>query len=103
MPRPTKLSESAIAEYLGSVPAWTLVPPSAERPSAIHREFTAANFASAIGLLNAIGVCAEVADHHPDLLLHGWNKLRVTLSTHDQGGLTELDFTLAKTIDALKF
>jgi 4a-hydroxytetrahydrobiopterin dehydratase len=42
-------------------------------------------------------------DHHPDLFVYGWNKLRITLSTHDQGGLTILDIQLAKKIDALQF
>ncbi|MCS7170175.1 MAG: 4a-hydroxytetrahydrobiopterin dehydratase, partial [Candidatus Kapabacteria bacterium] len=41
--------------------------------------------------------------HHPDLLLYGWNKLRVILSTHDRGGITELDITLAKKIEQLRF
>jgi 4a-hydroxytetrahydrobiopterin dehydratase len=53
--------------------------------------------------VSAVGVLAETADHHPDILIHGWNKVKITLSTHDQGGLTELDFALAAKIDALSF
>jgi 4a-hydroxytetrahydrobiopterin dehydratase len=42
-------------------------------------------------------------DHHPDVLLYGWNKVRVILSTHDRGGITELDIALAKKIEQLRF
>jgi len=48
-------------------------------------------------------VIAERMDHHPDILVFGWNKVRFTLSTHDQGGITILDIQLAKHIDGLKF
>jgi 4a-hydroxytetrahydrobiopterin dehydratase len=44
-------------------------------------------------------VLAEAANHHPDILLHGWNRVRLELSTHSQGGLTEADFALARQID----
>ena len=44
---------------------------------------------------------AEEANHHPDILLHGWNKVRLTLSTHSEGGLTDADFALAARIDSL--
>ncbi len=44
---------------------------------------------------------AEAANHHPDILLHGWNKVRLTLSTHSQGALTEADFSLAAAIDGV--
>jgi 4a-hydroxytetrahydrobiopterin dehydratase len=54
-------------------------------------------------VVNAIALLAETMDHHPDLFVYGWNKLRITLSTHDQGGLTILDIQLAKKIDALQF
>lgn len=69
----------------------------------IVREISTANFASAVGIINAIAILAEKADHHPDMLIYGWNKVRMTLSTHDKGGLTEKDFALAKEIDSLKF
>jgi 4a-hydroxytetrahydrobiopterin dehydratase len=95
--RPTKLPDNLIAERLPLIPEWK------RDGDTIERTFTASNFAAALGFINAVGVCAEVADHHPDILLHGWNKVRITLSTHDQGGLTELDFALAQKIDGLKF
>jgi len=97
MPRPSKLSEEAIAENVQRLQTWQ------RNGDTIEREFKAANFASALGFINAVGVLAETADHHPDILLYGWNKVRITLSTHDQGGLTELDFALAANIDGIKF
>lgn len=69
----------------------------------IVRTFPGGTFVSVVGILNSIAILAEKADHHPDLRIYGWNKLDVTLSTHDQGGLTELDFNLAREIDALRF
>lgn len=68
---------------------------------AIVRELELADFAAAIALVNRIAQAAEAANHHPDILVHGWNKLRLTLSTHSEGGLTEADFALARQIDGL--
>lgn len=97
MPRPTKLSEEDINIYLKRLPKWQ------RKGDSIERELVASSFPAIVGVLNAIAVLAETMDHHPDLLIYGWNKLRVTLSTHDQGGLTELDFQLAEKIENLNF
>jgi 4a-hydroxytetrahydrobiopterin dehydratase len=97
MSRPKKLSPAAVSTALTEHPHWKHV------SDTIEQEFKAADFASALGFINAVGVLAETADHHPDILLHGWNKVKITLSTHDQGGLTDLDFALAAKIDAVKF
>jgi len=59
------------------------------------------NFGEVIGLVNRIAAEAERADHHPDLLIHGYKRLRITLTTHAASGLTERDFALAAAIDAL--
>jgi 4a-hydroxytetrahydrobiopterin dehydratase len=59
------------------------------------------NFRRAMEFLNGVADLAEEADHHPDMFLHGWNKVRITLSTHSAGGLTMSDFTLARRIDGL--
>jgi 4a-hydroxytetrahydrobiopterin dehydratase len=67
----------------------------------IVREWKLADFAAAIERVNRIAELAEAANHHPDILVHGWNKLQLTLSTHSEGGLTEADFALAAQIDAL--
>ena len=51
--------------------------------------------------MNRVADAAEAANHHPDILVHGWNKVRLTLSTHSQGGLTESDFRMAAQFDGL--
>jgi 4a-hydroxytetrahydrobiopterin dehydratase len=68
---------------------------------AIVRDLELENFAAAIAAVNRIATAAEAANHHPDILVHGWNKLRVTLSTHSAGGLTAADFDLAAHLDGL--
>ena len=68
---------------------------------AIVRDLQLADFAEAIALVDRIAESAESANHHPDILVHGWNKLRLTLSTHSEGGLTDADFALAASIDEL--
>jgi 4a-hydroxytetrahydrobiopterin dehydratase len=69
--------------------------------SAITREWTFADFAQAIAFVNRVAVAAEAANHHPDIHVHGWNKVRLELSTHSEGGLTEADFGMAARIDLL--
>jgi 4a-hydroxytetrahydrobiopterin dehydratase len=69
--------------------------------SEIVRELQLADFAGAIELVNGVAEVAEAANHHPDILVHGWNKVRLTLSTHSEGGLTEADFSLAGEIDRI--
>lgn len=91
------LNDKEINEKLSELYNWE------RKNNEINRELVAANFAGAVGIVNAIAVLAESADHHPDLLIYGWNKVRITLSTHDKGGLTDKDFDLAKKIDELNF
>jgi 4a-hydroxytetrahydrobiopterin dehydratase len=67
----------------------------------IVRELELTDFAAAIALVNRVAEVAERANHHPDIFVHGWNKVRLVLSTHSQGGLTEADFALAEQIDRL--
>ena len=67
----------------------------------IVRELKFDDFAGAMAFVNRVAEAAEAANHHPDILVHGWNKVRLTLTNHSEGGLTEADFTLAKTIDSL--
>lgn len=67
----------------------------------IVRDLSFEDFAAAIAFVDCVAEAAESADHHPDILVHGWNKVRLTLSTHSQGGLTDADFQLAGEIDRL--
>jgi 4a-hydroxytetrahydrobiopterin dehydratase len=89
------LSDSDIERRLGDAPDWH----AAE--DAIVRDFAFADFAAAIAFVNRVAAAAEAANHHPDILVHGWNKVRLTLSTHSEGGLTDADFALAGEIDRL--
>jgi len=68
---------------------------------AIERDLTFPDFGVAIAFVDRVAEVAEAANHHPDILVHGWNKVRLTLSTHSEGGLTEADFALARRLDEL--
>lgn len=89
------LSESEIQDRLSSVPGWR------REGKAIVREFEFKDFPAAIGFVNRIAEAAEAAWHHPDIDIR-WNKVRLSLSTHDQGGLTAKDFDLAVALDLLE-
>ena len=90
------LSDEQITERLGGeLAAWQLA------DGAIVRDVKVADFAAAIALVNAVAAVAEEADHHPDILVHGWYRLRLTLSTHSAGGVTPADFALAGRLEAL--
>lgn len=68
---------------------------------AIVRDFEHDDFTAAIAFVNRVAAAAESAGHHPDILIHGFNRVRLTLSTHSAGGLTSKDFELASVIDRL--
>ena len=68
---------------------------------AIVRDLEFADFAEAIAYVNRVADLAEEANHHPDILVHGWNKVRLTLTTHSEGGLTDNDFQMSRKIDGL--
>jgi 4a-hydroxytetrahydrobiopterin dehydratase len=67
----------------------------------IVREWKFADFAAAIAFVDRVAEAAEEANHHPDILLHGWNKVRLSLTNHSAGGLTETDFVIAGRFDGL--
>lgn len=68
----------------------------------IVRDWKLEDFAAAIAWVNRVAEAAEAADHHPDILVHGWNKVRLRVTNHSAGGLTDADFALARTLDALR-
>ena len=67
----------------------------------IVRDVECKGFHSAMALANAVADAANDADHHPDILVHDYKHVRLTLSTHSAGGITENDFALAGMIDGL--
>lgn len=91
------LEHAEIEQRLSEREGWAL----GEQRDSIEREWKFADFAGAVAFVNRVAERAERANHHPDILLHGWNKVRLTLSTHSQGGLTDADFELAGEVDLL--
>lgn len=67
----------------------------------IVRDFKLTNFKAAMDFVNKVADQAEAMDHHPDILIHGWNHVRLSLMTHSEGGLTAKDFQLAGQINHL--
>lgn len=96
MSRPELLDDERIDDELEDLVNWK------KDGKEIKREIVAADFASAIGFVNSVAIISECMDHHPNIEIYGWNKVRISVSTHDAGGLTELDFKLAKKIDSIK-
>lgn len=90
-----EFAEQEIEQRLAALDGWS------RGDGEIEREIALADFSSALAFVNRVGELAERANHHPDILIHGWNKVRLTLSTHSEGGLTAADFDLAGEIDAL--
>jgi 4a-hydroxytetrahydrobiopterin dehydratase len=67
----------------------------------IVREWQLGDFAEAMAFANRVAEVAEEANHHPDIFVHGWNKVRLSLTNHSAGGLTDADFEMAGRIDQL--
>ena len=88
----TKLSDEAIAEQLAGLEGWT------RDGGEIVREVALADFVAAMGLIAQIGILAERMNHHPTLT-NTWNRVRIALSTHDVGGVSDYDFRLAREIE----
>jgi len=65
------------------------------------RDYEFKDFAEAMAFVNRVAEAAEDANHHPDILVHGWNKVRLTLTTHSEGKLTDNDRAMAERIDGL--
>jgi 4a-hydroxytetrahydrobiopterin dehydratase len=89
------LAAQEIDERLGALEDWH------RDGDEIVRDAECKDFAAAIALVNAVASVAEEANHHPDILVHGWNKVRLSVTNHSAGGLTRADFDLAATIDRL--
>ena len=94
MSRPSPLTPGEIATRLESLPGWTL------SGAALRRDFVFADFPEAFGFMTRAAFAAEKLDHHPDWS-NSWNRVTVALSTHDAGGITDLDFQLASVMQRL--
>jgi len=83
-------------KHLEQVKDWKLI------DNSIEKNFKFSNFRQAIEFINKVADVAEAENHHPDILLWGWNNVKLTLSTHAVKGLSENDFVLASKIDGIR-
>jgi 4a-hydroxytetrahydrobiopterin dehydratase len=91
-----KLTDSARKTALAKLNGWSEV----KGRDAISRKFTFKDFNEAFGFMARAALVAEKLDHHPEWF-NVYNKVEVTLATHDAGGVTERDITLAQAMDRL--
>ena len=92
--RPKKYSKKQAEAAFIHLKGWTL------KNEVLQKKITFKNFTQAFGFMTCVAIEAEKLNHHPDWK-NSYNKLTISLETHDAGGLTELDFKLAKLIDKL--
>jgi 4a-hydroxytetrahydrobiopterin dehydratase len=90
----TLLSADQIELLLAELPAWSL------ENGKLHRELRFLDFTAAFGFLVQVALVAEAMGHHPEWS-NVWNRVTIDLTTHDAGGLTELDAGLAQRIEAI--
>lgn len=91
---PIRLNQEAIKEKKATLPDWET------DGKALYRTQKFKDFVEAIAFINQLVSPAEALGHHPDISV-SYNKVSITMTTHDAGGLTELDFQLAQTISTL--
>jgi 4a-hydroxytetrahydrobiopterin dehydratase len=89
-----KLSPQAINEQLAQVDGWSL------HDGKLQRQFVFRNFVDAFGFMSQVALLAEAMDHHPEWS-NVYNRVKIELTTHDAGGITQRDFTLAQRINAV--
>ena len=89
-----KLNEAELVAALATVPTWKL------KRGEMVRSASFADFEQAIGFVNRVATLAEGANHHPDIDIR-YNQVRLSLVTHDSGGITQMDIDLAKSIEIL--
>ena len=89
-----KLTVDEVEQRKSEVPKWEV------EGESLQREFVFADFVAAFGFMTQVAIMAEALNHHPDWS-NVYRTVRIGLSTHDVGGLSELDFRLAAKIDAL--
>ena len=88
-----KLSRRRVNEGLARLGNWEL------RGRVILRRFVFDDFAYAMRFVNRVAKLAEAANHHPDITIYNYNRVKLAVTTHDEGGLTPKDFKLAAKIN----
>ena len=91
----SKLSIDEIKKRINEISGWNF------EDNQIGREFQFKDFAAALSFTNKTGSIAEGMNHHPDIFIHSWNKVKITISTHSEGGVTNKDFQLAEKINQI--
>ncbi|HUI07257.1 MAG TPA: 4a-hydroxytetrahydrobiopterin dehydratase [Verrucomicrobiae bacterium] len=92
---PAKLSEAETARRLAALRGWR------REGDAIAKEFVLAGFTEAAQFIAKIAPAADAMDHHPDVQLYRYKRVKIILTTHSAGGITQNDFDLAARIDGL--
>lgn len=92
--RPARLSDEEITDRLQRVPGWTPV------AGKLQRSFEFPDFSAAFGFMTRAALIAETLDHHPEWS-NVYNRVEIQLTTHDAGGISQLDFELALRIGGL--
>lgn len=88
-----KIGSKEAKKYLKGIKKWKLV------GNKIERNFIFKNFQQAMKFVNRVADLAEREEHHPDILVYSWNKVKLVIYTHSIGGLSENDFALAAKIN----
>ena len=89
-----RLDADEISGSLESIPEWTI------ESDKLFREFAFSRFVEAFGFMASVAIVAEKQNHHPEWF-NVYNKVRIHLTTHEAGGITENDFSLARSIDKI--
>jgi 4a-hydroxytetrahydrobiopterin dehydratase len=92
--RPTRLADEEVASRLRALRDWTV------KDGKLHRDFRFADFTRAFAFMTAVALRAEAMGHHPEWF-NVYDRVSVDLTTHDAGGITELDFQLAAFADSV--
>jgi 4a-hydroxytetrahydrobiopterin dehydratase len=89
----SKLNQEQINSNLLKLSGWSF------ENDSLTKQFLFKDFIEALSFVNAVGLESEKMDHHPDILMFAWNKVKITISTHSAGGVTDKDFSLAQKIE----
>ena len=90
------LTSEKVKDLLSQVPQWSL------EEGKVVRKFQFKNFRESINFVNKVAELAESENHHPNISIYGWNKVKLTFFTHAINGLSENDFIMAAKMDMIK-
>ena len=94
MTRPSKLTSAEIGTCLGELEGWTVV------DGKVHKEFRFDDFVRAFGFMGSVALIAEAMNHHPEWS-NVYNRVVTDLTTHDAGGITDLDIEFARRVEGI--